>query len=115
MPTALTHKRLADQFRSLWESAERRRTFGRIITHERQFEGWWKFELATHLWELAEELGAHVWVEQDARADIVLAGAKDDAATRIDLSGTPRVPIELKTVGTFWTSADKAWDRPVPC
>jgi len=108
----LTRTRVAREFRSLWDEPKRRRTLARIVAHERQFENWWKFELATHLWELASELGAHVWVEMDDRSDIVLARSKDAAATAIDLSLSPRVPIELKTVGTFWTSAEKAYTEP---
>jgi hypothetical protein len=60
MSDALTPTRLADAFRSVWSDPRRLKTLGRIIVHERQFENWWKFEVATHLWELAEELGRYV-------------------------------------------------------
>lgn len=101
MTSSLTAAQLAEAFRSTWSEPHRLKTLGRIVVHERQFENWWKFELASHPWELAEELGIYVWLEADGRADIVLAHARDDQEMAIDLSRAPRVPIELMTVGTF--------------
>ena len=105
----LTHARLARAFQGLWKDERRRKTLARIIVHERQFENWWKFEVATQLWKLAEQLGVLVWIEADRRADILLAHARPQPPQRFDPSRAPRVPIELKTVGTFWKNAAKAF------
>ncbi|MBK9002205.1 MAG: hypothetical protein IPM35_41325 [Myxococcales bacterium] len=118
MVKTLTGRRLAKEFEGLWandrKNKQRLRTLGRIAVHERQFENWWKFELATHLWTLAENLGVYVWVEKDARADILLAPANEGTAAtshaKPDLDGWLRVPIELKTVGTFWNNPKRAFE-----
>jgi hypothetical protein len=90
----------------MWKQPERLRTLARIAFHQRQFETWWKFELATHLWDLAAQLDAAVFVECLGRADVVLACVKEGSGvTQIDMCRSPRIPIELKTLGTWWGSA----------
>lgn len=93
---------LLAELQSLWTPA-RLSTLSRIAVHFRQFEEWWKWELATHLWELAGRVGADVFVESNGRADITVATPREvGGATEIDPTGPLCVPIELKTTGTWW-------------
>jgi hypothetical protein len=86
---------------SFWTS-NRLNTLGRIAIHKRQFEAWWKWELATFLWEIAEKLDLDVFVESNKRADITLATPiKVKGGTYIAPKGIC-IPIELKTTGTWW-------------
>ncbi len=85
----------------MW-NPQQKLTLARIVHHRRQFEGWWKFAVATSLWELADRKGLYVCVEALRRADVVLAHCSDDLS--IDTTRSPCVPIELKTMGTFWGS-----------
>ena len=87
-------------------SKTRLTTLSRIAVHCRQFEAWWKWELATHLWNLAGCARLDVFIEDNKRADITLATPYQvDGVTRIDPRGAVCVPIELKTIGTFWGSS----------
>lgn len=95
---------LAQHLTRMWKNTERVRTLARIVEHERQFEAWWKFELATSLWDLADDHELGVFVECFARADVSLGRF---SGKTIDLARTPRVPIELKTTGTFWSGGTK--------
>ena len=98
--------------RSMW-TVEKRETLARIAVHERQFENWWKFELATSLWEMATPINAKVLVETYQRADIAIAYTKkttcNDCAP--DPSSNLCVPIELKTTGTWWPTPGKALEE----
>lgn len=109
MTTHSLGERLVGAFRELWAHPPRRLTLARIACHRRQFENWWKFEIGTHLWELAKSLNAEVWLEADERADIVLAPAR---CSQIDLERELRLRIELKTMGTFWGDHKKAYADP---
>jgi hypothetical protein len=101
MRTTDLSERLASSLREMWSVAHRQQTLARIAAHQRQFENWWKFEMATHLWDFDEDLAA--FVEGENRADIVLARTKQvSGAWVLDKGNSPHVPIELKTVGTWW-------------
>jgi hypothetical protein len=99
------------RFVAFWNDERRRRTVARAAVHERQFEGWWKIELAAHLWETAAELDCYVFVEAHDRADLVL-GEKGASTRAIVPHGKVCVPIELKTSGTFWNDPRKAFCEP---
>ena len=97
-------EKLLRAFQVFW-TQERLATLSRIAVHGRQFEAWWKWELATFLSELAENTGTAVFVESHARADIVLANEKFiRGASQVDDQGFVCIPIELKTTGTWWGS-----------
>lgn len=81
----------------MW-TEERVLTLARTVAQERQFENWWKFEVAAALWPLAKQLGCDVWVEGPKRTDVSLIPLPDASPTADSL----RVLIELKTMGTFW-------------
>jgi len=99
---------LLDSFRGVW-TPERLATLSRISLHRRQFEGWWKFELATFLWEFAAAHGAYVFIESHNRADITVATSMViKGALYPNASGPVCIPIELKTIGTWWGSCPSA-------
>ncbi len=60
----------------------------------------------------------YVWVEEHGRADVVVATAKVGRGDRkeIDPKGAVRIPIELKTIGTWWGTSPgairKAYEEP---
>lgn len=91
----------------MWKDPARCKTLARIAFQRRQFENWWKFEVATHLWELAAQEKVDVFMESLQRADVVLARQKI-ASGRVspDTGHSLCVPIELKTVGTWWGAAN---------
>lgn len=100
---------IAGAMRGLWGKPGKRRMLARIATHERQFEAWWKFELASHLWALYDTTSLSTFVEAFDRADVVLGIEHDNRLVR---SAPTCVPIELKTVGTFWgPTANKAFSE----
>ena len=56
-----------------------------------------------HNLELAAQLDAAVFVESLGRADVVLACIKEVfGVTQLDMCRSPRIPIELKIIGTWW-------------
>ena len=93
----------------MW-TGERPLTLSRTVAQERQFENWWKFEVAAALWPVAEKLGCDVWVETPARTDVSLMPAPGSSTTE----GSMRVLFELKTMGTFWQveNINKAFGEP---
>src|SRR4051812_26907157 len=100
--------RLIEALRSLWtgdDGPRRRRTLARLAQHERQLEAWWKCELGAHLWDHADHFGdgTYIWLESLDRADITIAtGTELKKRLAIDPKGMICIPIELKTVGTWW-------------
>jgi hypothetical protein len=100
--------KLLHAFEALW-TPERLATLSKVAAHARQFEAWWKWELATFLWELAEDTGITVFVESHARSDILLANEKVvRGVVQVDHQGATCIPIELKTTGTWWGVTDAA-------
>lgn len=99
---------LCTAFRELWSAdSTRSRTLARLVRHERQIEAWWKCELAAHLWDYAAKVDeeAYVWMEAPKRADIAIArGTSNKKGLLVPATSDGRtvIPIELKTVGTFW-------------
>lgn len=96
---------LARAFREMWgPDAARSKTLARIVQHKRQCEAWWKFEVATHLWDFTEEFGPNtdIFVEAFDRTDVAIASAN---AT---VNGFRRIciPIELKMIGTWWGASN---------
>lgn len=117
MPTQI----LCTAFRELWSSnSTRSLTLARLVQHKRQIEGWWKCELAAHLWDYAAKIDgeAHVWMEAPDRADIAIAcgtGNKNGVLAPATGDGRTVIPMELKTVGTFWgggAGVEKAYREP---
>lgn len=113
---------LPDAISSMWGAdVARSRTLARLIRHERQVEGWWKCELAAHLWDHAERFGedVYVWLESFDRADVALAQGELRGGRLVPIPSPPGIliPIELKTVGTFWQGGpDKAYrDKSKKC
>lgn len=93
----------------MWERGDRAATLARIGRHCRGFEGWWKFEVATCLWEFAARRDAYVFVEALDAADIVIGLAAASTTAVLDPSRSPCIPIELKVVSTaFNRSNEKA-------
>ena len=109
---AETH--LSHALRSLWtadHASARRRTLARLAQHNRQFEPWWKCELAAHLWDHVDRFGpdTHVWLEALDRADVTIAtGVESQRGLRIAPDCTVCIPVELKTTGTWWGSTPSA-------
>ena len=95
-----------EAFRAPWRDPQRRLILARAIVHRRQFENWWKVELATHMWELADKyVDCYVFMESHDRADVTLGCAKQDAGpVRLDPTRAPCVPMELKSIATWWKS-----------
>lgn len=98
---------LREAFSSMWSAdAPRSRTLARLVRHERQIEGWWKCEVAAHLWDHAGRFGddVYVWLESFDRADVALAQGEFHGGRLVPTSNPTGIviPIELKTVGTFW-------------
>jgi hypothetical protein len=93
----------------MW-TGQRLLTLARTVAQDRQFENWWKFEVAAALWPVAKQLGCDVWVEAPGRTDVSLMLAPGTPPT----GDSPRVLIELKTMGTFWGagSINKAFEEP---
>lgn len=101
-------KEFTNQLREIWTPG-RLATLSRISLHRRQFEGWWKFELATYLWDFASTCNAKVFVEAYDRADIVLATPRlVKFETQVNVDGPICVPVALKTLGTWWGRCDSA-------
>jgi len=99
----------ARQAKKLWDPIDRKKTLSKIAYHERQFENWWKFELASQLWEMDKPSNVKIFIEQHDRADIMLAASKKVGSNWLpDYQSDFIVPIELKTVGTWWGSPKKA-------
>jgi len=97
--------------KSMW-TQDRLQTLGRIAVQGRQFENWWKFELATALWEFATARGAKVFIEAHGRADIVVCSYRQGrGGVELDPAGALCVPIELKTTGTWWGNVRKALEE----
>jgi hypothetical protein len=113
---------LIDALRSLWivdDGARRRRTLSRLAQHKRQLETWWKCELGAHLWDYVDRFGegTYAWLEALDRADVTIATGKESSkGLAIDPSGAVCIPIELKTIGTWWgtsrSAIGKALDEP---
>ena len=102
--------------RSLWTTVEagaRRRTLARLLQHRRQFEPWWKAELAAHLWDHIGLLGPNtdVWLEAHDRSDITIAesavGAKEPCISGDGLC----IPVELKMAGTWCGASPSEIDK----
>lgn len=107
MVGASLERRLSQSLQDMWKDRKRSKTLARIAFQRRQFENWWKFEVATHLWELAAEEGVDVFIESLKRADVVLARQKmSGGRVSPDTDHSLCVPIELKTVGTWWGAAN---------
>lgn len=100
-----------------------RARWGTLLGHQRQYEGWWKAEMAQALeswtWRV-DRLGWPMDVRAEAKpvdfdlasgppsADLVVARMRDDLKD-FDYKARPRVWIELKERGTWWgTSAGAA-------
>ena len=98
--------------------------WGTLLGHERQFEGWWKAELATALesWTWRADLQAHPFAvrveakprdfnlveEADRRSVDLLVAPWSDSDWDFVPKGKPRAWIELKTRATWWGPASKA-------
>lgn len=108
---------LVEALRSLWtadDGVHRRRTLARLAQHERQFETWWKCELGAHLWDHVDLFGegTYVWLEAHDRADITIAtGRESRKRLAIDPKGAVCIPIELKTIGTWWGTSESAIEK----
>jgi hypothetical protein len=103
--------KLAEVLSHMWREGDRAAVLSRIVFHERQFEAWWKFELATYLWDFVERTqpGLTVFIESFDRADVALGHATERGL--FDYASSPRIPIELKTIGTFWQNPGKAFQE----
>ena len=99
-----------------------RARWGSLLGHQRQYEGWWKAEMALALesWTWREDRQAWpVYVQPEAKpaafdlagpatVDLVVARV-NSALNDFDYRARPRVWIELKERGTWWgTSAGDA-------
>jgi len=108
----LSKQDFTDVFEGMW-TTERLETLARIAVQGRQFENWWKFELATSLWELASSNNAKVFIEAHGRADIVVGSWADGPfGAELNPTGGLCVPIELKSSGTWWSNTKKAFEEP---
>ena len=85
-------------------------TLARTAAQKRQFENWWKFEVAAALWPVAEKIGCDVCVEAPFRTDVALVPESGESSGRSGI----QVLIELKTMGTFWKAENinKAFAEP---
>lgn len=110
----MPHAHLSDALRSLWisdDATSRRRTLARLAQHKRQFESWWKCELAAHLWDYCDGFGpnTYVWLESMDRADITIAtGVASPRGLLIAPECRVGIPLELKTSGTWWGATNSA-------
>jgi hypothetical protein len=101
-----------------------RHRWGIMLGHERQYEGWWKVEIAMALeswcWMRDNQLNKQFGIMAEAKpknfefrsdetikkigdvaADILIAPWSDED-NKISLIETPRIWIELKTRATWW-------------
>lgn len=103
---------LRDALRAMWPlGATRSQTLARLVHHPRQIEAWWKCELAAHLWEHVARIDedAYVWMESHGRADLTIARGtrnKRGALAPVTSGASVVIPMELKTLGTFWGKAN---------
>lgn len=96
--------------------------WGYLLGHQRQYEGWWKAEMAAALesWSWRADLqDSPVWVRAEMKpakfgvrggppsSDLVVARV-NETFTDFDYTTRPRVWIELKERGTWWGNAAKA-------
>lgn len=93
-----------------------RARWGALLGHQRQYEGWWKAEMALAIeswsWR-ADKLAEPVYVRPETKprdfgldqappqADLVVARMKSDFSD-FDYKAKPRLWIELKERGTWW-------------
>lgn len=118
MTRLLSEKVLTKAFQEMWSTNEpcphtvaRSTTLARLVRHARQLEKWWQCELAAHLWDYVGQIDEEglVWIEAHARADIALARGRPNrngVLTIVTQGPHVVIPIELKTVGTFWGSSN---------
>lgn len=105
-------ERVLDVLVQMWAPQEERlRKLGMIAAAARQFEAWWKFEIATaweqhHVHAPSEWEDVWCWLEYHDRADVLIA--RPEAGTEnVNLAGV-LIPLELKTTGTWWRQPTKA-------
>ena len=93
-----------------------RARWGALLGHQRQYEGWWKAEMALALeswtWR-ADQLSCPMYVRPEAKtadffldngpssADLLIAPVNKEL-TDFDYKARPRVWVELKERGTWW-------------
>jgi hypothetical protein len=90
--------------------------WGALLGHQRQYEGWWKAEMALAIesWSWREDQKdwpAYVWPEAKPKAvgftgapptADLMVGRMNDTYTEFDTDARPRLWIELKERSTWW-------------